>query len=167
MSDILKNLKHTYIFKEFTGAHAYNVYTKERTAFNHLRSSQQLGKTIIGYYGSFSQDETHILILEYADRGTLDEFLQALDPPSQGPEVMKLWKSLLAVQHALYYIHDIPTATSNLTHETKEFSALRGYVNPYTCIFLSIYANPAQMALRFEACQYPGRRWQYRLSLRL
>jgi len=98
-------------------------------AFKYLKTTQQLGKTIIGYYGSFSLNDTHTLMLEYADRGTLDDFLRTVEAPSTGAEIMKLWESLLKIQNALYTIHEIPTDGLEYTNETKQFSALRGWVD--------------------------------------
>jgi len=120
-------LNRTYVFKEFSGAHAKEAYDKELDAFLHLqKAGSQLGKTIIGFYGSFIYGDTPTIILEYADRGTLDEFLKDTPAPEAGEDIIRLWDGLLRLQVALNTIHNIPTGTLVMPAEDRQHSALRG-----------------------------------------
>lgn len=86
-----------------------------------------LGNTIIGFYGSFIYGESPVIILEYADRGTLDKFLQDIPSPEEGEDIIRLWEALLKLQVGVNTIHNIPTGQLLVPADSRKQSALRGY----------------------------------------
>lgn len=60
---------------------------------------------IIGFYGSFVRQQTYNIILEYADLGTLDEYMERTSPPSSAEDKMRFWERFLEVAHGLATIH--------------------------------------------------------------
>ncbi len=65
------------------------------------------GKSIIGFYGSYVQDGSYNVLLEYADRGTLEDYLQSTPPPTTGEDIFKFWSALFNIIQALHLIHNV------------------------------------------------------------
>lgn len=63
--------------------------------------------SMIGFYGSFIQDGTFNILLEYADGGTLEDYFQMAREPSSGEEILKFWQALFGIIKALDKIHDV------------------------------------------------------------
>lgn len=62
---------------------------------------------MIGFYGSFKQGETSNILLEYAGGGTLEDFLQRNDPPTDSEGIYKLWSAAFEPIKAIQHIHSI------------------------------------------------------------
>jgi serine/threonine protein kinase len=92
-------------------------------AFKALIPGGSLGKSIIGFYGSFVQDGSYNILLEFADRGTLDHYLDTTSPPTTGEDVYKLWNALFNVIKALKSIHDVERI------DLKDPPILQGYAS--------------------------------------
>jgi serine/threonine protein kinase len=83
-----------------------------------------LGKSIIGFYGSYIQDGSYNILLEYADRGTLEEYLQNTPPPTTGEDIFKFWSALFNVIQALHLIHNVQG------NDPSDPPILQGYTSP-------------------------------------
>ena len=79
---------------------------------------------MIGFYGSYRHGESCNLILEYANEGTLEDYLQKCSPPTAGPDIYKFWSGLLGLIKALEAIHYIVSGDSS--------PVLQGYVILWT-----------------------------------
>lgn len=77
---------------------------------------------IIGYYGNFVRDDTYNIILEFADRGTLDEYLKNTHEPTNISEIMFFWERFLAIMKGLAHLHGTAESDSN------EPGILLGYI---------------------------------------
>ena len=67
----------------------------------------QKNDNIIKYYGSFSQNGTFNLLLEYADGGDLLAFFKE-NPPPQTPEDTRLfWTGIFDVLKGLHAVHQL------------------------------------------------------------
>lgn len=82
-------------------------------AFKALSPGGSLGKSIIGFYGSFVQDGSYNVLLEYADRDTLEQYLDTTRPPTTGEDIYKFWSALFNVIKALKSIHDVQPTDPN------------------------------------------------------
>ena len=51
------------------------------------------------------QNGSYHIILEYAEHGTLETFIEENDPPVDGEEFIHLWRSLLDLNMGLMKIH--------------------------------------------------------------
>ncbi|KAL8932216.1 MAG: hypothetical protein Q9216_006922 [Gyalolechia sp. 2 TL-2023] len=87
---------------------ANKYFDKERTAYRKLRYHDGPHPNIIGYYGSFVQGGTSNIILEYADRGTLSEYLQQTHEPVNSTAITTFWTQFLGILHGLAHIHNTP-----------------------------------------------------------
>jgi serine/threonine protein kinase len=83
---------------------------------------------IIGYYGAFYLGEGLNIILEYANGGTLEEFMQNNNPPDQPEDVNALWEALLGLVHGLRTIHNLTLPDSGAISEDAPDGASVGYM---------------------------------------
>ncbi|RYO74951.1 hypothetical protein DL764_010633 [Monosporascus ibericus] len=60
---------------------------------------------VITYHGSFRQNGTYNLILDYADGGSLKDLLGNQEPPSTVEDIEQFWRSLFGVFNGLQSIH--------------------------------------------------------------
>lgn len=108
--------------KTYRTSDAETYFKHERTAFSRLRYNGGPHANIIGYYCSFILDGTYNIILEYADRGTLDEYMEATPAPKNVSEIMTFWDRFFAVMQGLVHIH------GTLGSDPEEQKILLGYV---------------------------------------
>jgi serine/threonine protein kinase len=83
---------------------------------------------IIGYHGAFYLGEGLNIILEYANGGTLEEFMQNKNPPDQSEDIYALWKALLGLIQGLRTIHNLSLPDSGGISENAADGASVGYM---------------------------------------
>ena len=76
-----------------------------------LRYDGKPSPFIIACYGSFIDNETYNIILEYADRGTLEDFLKSAPAPPSSQEMIEYWDRFSSVTHGLATIHGTEAST--------------------------------------------------------
>ena len=47
------------------------------------------------------------MLLEYADRGTLENYFFNVSPPTTGDDILRFWEALLEITKALCNIHSL------------------------------------------------------------
>ena len=102
-------LCNTFMLKTYTVPDAREFYTAERDAFMTLRLGGMPSPFLIGYYGSFVDKYSYNIILEYADRGSLETFMRETDAPSTARDMVMFWDRLCNIMHGLAHIHDVPS----------------------------------------------------------
>ncbi|KAL9612988.1 MAG: hypothetical protein Q9167_002465 [Letrouitia subvulpina] len=107
-----QDLRHTFVLKTYRGPDAEEQHKRERNAFMSLRHDKKPSPFIIAYHGSFVDDDTFNIILEYADRGNLEDFMKATPEPSTGEAMIEFWDRLCNITHGLALIHGFPGDTS-------------------------------------------------------
>ena len=107
---------HTYALKTYRGQDAEKYYEAEVRAFRKLVSSGKPLPNLIGFYGSYVQDGTYNVILEYADQGNLEEYFKNTAPPSRGKDIIEFWRGLFGVIRALDKIHELPPSDTGDLH---------------------------------------------------
>lgn len=113
----------TFVLKTYRTLEARKYFEAERSAFINLRYDRMPPGNIIEYYGSFVKDETYNTILEYADRGTLDQYMKCTDEPKDIGEIMTFWNCFLPIFHGLSQIHGTKGPSPNP-------DGLIGYTSP-------------------------------------
>ncbi|KAF4498672.1 serine threonine kinase [Fusarium agapanthi] len=105
----------TVVFKIYEGARAQRLYKAEAEAYSQLLRSNNEG-SITKHFASFSFEgmEKSIIVLEYAEGGSLLDFLRGTNIPFTLSEFCLLWSRLLNLFDALHALHDIcrPTQSS-------------------------------------------------------
>lgn len=100
---------HEYIIKTYDGKTwlSETSYRSELNAFETLRVNEDAGKYIVKFYGSFTQDRSHNVILEYADQGTLADYYENVESPREENDTTDFWERLFNLAKALRQIHDV------------------------------------------------------------
>lgn len=96
-------IQRSFVLKTYHNDESEYLYDNERKALTMLMNIPS--DNVITYYGSFRQQGTFNLILELADRGSLADLLDKLDPPSTTKDILCFWCSLLSTLHGLRNIH--------------------------------------------------------------
>jgi serine/threonine protein kinase len=100
--------KDTFVLKTYHKTEAQAYYYNEVEAFRRLRPPKgSSDPNIIHFYGSFIQNSTYNVILDFADRGTLEEYFQTVLPPNSGRDIEHFWASLCGILKALIHIHEV------------------------------------------------------------
>ena len=97
----------TYVLKTYSTKDAALYYKNEVHAFMKLRTRKEGDDSLIKLLGSYKQGDTYNILLEYADRGTLEDFLRDTAPPTLGEDIIFFWKRIFNVIKALQRIHAI------------------------------------------------------------
>jgi len=61
---------------------------------------------MLRFYGSYSQNNISNVILEYANKGNLEQFLRETDPPTDLQHRKILWRNILKLLAVLTYLHN-------------------------------------------------------------
>lgn len=102
---------HTYVLKTYNTPQAKRYHEAEMNGFQILdNDTSGEENNIISYYGSFAQMNAEKgmefnTIFEYAEFGTLEDFMMATDPPSTAAELNKFWERFLEITRGLVLIH--------------------------------------------------------------
>jgi hypothetical protein len=97
---------HTYVLKTYNTKEADIYYEKEVDAFKKLATKDEMDQCLIQFLGNYRQGDTYNILLEYADRGTLEDFFKKEQPPKLGRDVVTFWSRLFNVLKALSRIHE-------------------------------------------------------------
>lgn len=95
----------TYVLKTYNTKDADSYYTSEVDAFKKLATKKGVDESLIQFLGSYKQGDTYNILLEYADRGTLEDFFGKVPPPSLSEDIVMFWGRFFNVIQALVRIH--------------------------------------------------------------
>lgn len=88
-----------------------------------LRWGGKLPPYIIAYYGGFIHGNSYNIILEYADQGTLENFMRKTMSPSTIEDCLLFWDRLSNVTHGIMTIH------GHIGNTSSASQILNGYVH--------------------------------------
>jgi serine/threonine protein kinase len=91
----------TFILKRYLTKDAEDHYKREVNGYWNLKHPE----SIIGFYGSYTHGDDYNILLEFADKGSLEEYFQRETPPSRGGDLIKFWDGLFQLIKALKAIH--------------------------------------------------------------
>ncbi|CAG8948909.1 hypothetical protein HYFRA_00002035 [Hymenoscyphus fraxineus] len=118
----------TFVLKEYDCADSQMYYEKETKAFETIGSDAH----IVRYFGSFKRGNSLNVLLEYADKGTLDEFFEKQHHPTSGLKIIRFWEEMFKITRALAKLHGATVHAAN--HD------VRGWhqdVNPKNILVMS------------------------------
>ena len=93
---------HTYALKVFRESRAYDAEIK---AYRETASTGSPIDSLTRFYFSFTYRDLQCIVLEYADRGNLDQLMKAEKPPQHPSDVLALFRSLLELSQAADRVH--------------------------------------------------------------
>ena len=76
----------------------------------------------MAFYGSFKTKGTYNVLLEFADRGTLEDYFHRTRPPSSADDILMFYERFFQVNKALTRIHELKPEK-----DVKGFDILQGY----------------------------------------
>ncbi|KAG8531140.1 uncharacterized protein KY384_004498 [Bacidia gigantensis] len=97
--------RHTFALKTYRTDDARKYYETESDAFKHLRFNNRPPQNIIAFYGGFERDNMYNIILEYADGGTLEDFIARTPSPPNAEQLWVFWNQFFNVLNGLATIH--------------------------------------------------------------
>ncbi|KAI0900157.1 hypothetical protein F4806DRAFT_493151 [Annulohypoxylon nitens] len=103
--------QNTFVLKTYHNQRYYPIYENEVAALRTLKNSKS--ENVITYYGSFRQNGTCNIILEYANGGDLAEFLRKTPQP-KGDQIIQFWQSMSLCLKGLHCIHRLMNTGNNL-----------------------------------------------------
>jgi len=93
----------TFLLKRYLTKEAEGHYTQEANGFRSVRNAD----SIIRFYGSYIHGDEFNILLEFADRGSLEGYFQRETPPSHGVDIIKFWEGLFELIKGLKAIHSV------------------------------------------------------------
>ncbi|KAH8748010.1 kinase-like domain-containing protein [Hyaloscypha sp. PMI_1271] len=127
-TDMCSEPSNTYALKTYHPSERES-YKCETKAYKTLSENPKL-PLITTFYCDFEQekdpkDQTEnedekcnsYVIVEYADRGNLEEFFQKTKPPSELQDIVNFWKHFCEIAKALYSVHTITPQTGDHSEE--------------------------------------------------
>lgn len=113
------------MLKSYKTKHAKRFYDNEVQAFKRISQGRR-DESLIQFLGSYTyHDDHHSIILEYADKGTLEDYFRTVQPPKDGAAILSFWRALSRVLLALHQIHEDGEERSPVPSDDPFF---RGYM---------------------------------------
>lgn len=92
-----------YVLKRYPNKDGEGDYKAEVNGFRSVRSAG----SIIKFYGSYIHGDEFNILLEYGDRGSLEEYFKRETPPSRGLDIIKFWEAMFKLIEGLKVIHSV------------------------------------------------------------
>jgi len=91
------------VLKSYSVKDGASQYKEEVNGFRSVKQEENIRR----FYGSYIYGDHYNLLLEYPDKGTLEEYFQQETPPSRGQDIIKFWEGLFQLIKALKTIHSV------------------------------------------------------------
>jgi serine/threonine protein kinase len=92
----------TFVLKSYQAKHEA-LYSNEVNAYNKLKQPEIAGN-IVRLYGSWNQNQTYCILLEFVKGGTLAE-LFCSSHPTNSQERLSFWRNLILIIEPLARLH--------------------------------------------------------------
>jgi hypothetical protein len=103
----MPSANHTYVIKTASSPRDIGNYRREVNLFRRLTiAGQKQPPGIVSCYGSFEHRQTFYLLLEYAELGTLEEYISTTEKPSGEEELVGFWKATFRIVEGLRWVHE-------------------------------------------------------------
>lgn len=95
-------------------------HDNEIKAFRKIRRTGLDETHMVGYYCSYVHKNVHHALLEYADYGTLEDFMKRQASPQTDNEIFAFWRGILSVIDAIVRLHG-PRSNTNDGSESSDY----------------------------------------------
>jgi serine/threonine protein kinase len=99
----------TFVLKRYPNKDGEDDYKAEVNGFRSVKSTD----SIIKFYGSYIHGDEFNILLQYGDRGSLEEYFKRETPPSRGLDIIKFWEAMFKLIEGLKVIHSVREWASN------------------------------------------------------
>ncbi|KAK5700213.1 hypothetical protein LTR17_023122 [Elasticomyces elasticus] len=104
-TSVNSHLSHTYVLKAYDGAEAQKHHDAEVEAYDKIHSGGLPIENLLRYYGTYTYEGKYYVILEYADVGTLEDFLRETPKPTRGEHIIGIWRGAFGLVEAVFRVH--------------------------------------------------------------
>jgi serine/threonine protein kinase len=111
-----------YALKAYREPGGKKSHDNEINAFRKLKRTGLDNTHMIGYYCSYVHKSLHYALFEYADVGSLEDFIKDRSPPQTNDEITTFWNGMLHVIDGIVLIHD-PPSSSDSSSGSSDFTA--------------------------------------------
>lgn len=102
-----------YALKTYTGPDSQKNFKAETRAFRKLHRTGLEETHMVGFYCCYVHRGIHHAVFEFADMGTLEDYMKKRQNPSTSAEILAFWDSMLHMIEALGEIHDMDADDEN------------------------------------------------------
>ncbi|KAK4952431.1 hypothetical protein LTR10_009237 [Elasticomyces elasticus] len=99
------HLAHTYVLKVYNGPDAQKHHDAEVEAYGKIQAGGQHIDSLLRYYGTYTYEGLNHIVLEYADQGTLEDYLRSIERPTKGVDIIALWHGIFDLAQAISRVH--------------------------------------------------------------
>jgi serine/threonine protein kinase len=137
----------TFLLKRYPTKDGEHRYNKKINGFRSVRQAE----SIIKFYGSYIHGENYNILLEFADKGSLEEYFRRESPPSRGGDIINFWEGLFQLIKGLKAIHSAREYVSNSTLFAFSVDVCRGHfdVRPDNILVVSNGAETSDWLFKF------------------
>ncbi|KAL9043640.1 MAG: hypothetical protein Q9214_003179 [Letrouitia sp. 1 TL-2023] len=132
------------VIKTYMTRDAEKYFVAEHKAFKRLHRGKRWAKNIVGFYNAFQHGDHFNIVLEYANRGTLQHIIDYMSPPTKASDIHTFWSGLLDVANGLMTIHG---ATTNDTGE--EIQIMLGWHQDLTPSNIFVFHTEGEPKYKF------------------
>ena len=94
-----------YVLKSPRGNSAADYFRAERKAYSAIQQNPEHQDHFLRLFGTFTWLERQYLMFDYADGGTLENFMKRETPRRTGRDILNFWSALLETFKGLHMIH--------------------------------------------------------------
>ncbi|KAF2473094.1 kinase-like protein [Lindgomyces ingoldianus] len=154
---------HVYVLKVCSSRNQES-YLNEVEAYTLLmqqedrRGNNEIGESMVKLFGCFRQRGAFHLLLEYADRETLESFLQNVEPPRTQQDLILFWRNFGQLIKPLQRIHELRCGSK----QEKIFQGIHQDIKPAN-ILLSSRGTESKYDVIFKLADFGLLRFEPKL----
>ncbi|KAF2793632.1 kinase-like protein [Melanomma pulvis-pyrius CBS 109.77] len=134
----------TYVLKTCRERDASNHH-REVEAYRSLMNQHDVSHLIARFHGSWIQNQTYHMLLEYVSGGTLSDFEKRTKAPSTNEDIVKFWENLVELVKPVSRIHRLPRSDQ----ENKYLQGIHHDIKPAN-ILVTEPAGPSKFDVTFK-----------------
>lgn len=137
----------TFLLKRYPTKDGEHRYNQKISGFRSVRQAE----SVIKFYGSYIHGENYNILLEFADKGSLEEYFRRESPPSRGGDIIKFWEALFQLIKGLKAIHSAREYVSSSMLLALSADVCRGHfdVRPDNILVVSNGAETSDWLFKF------------------
>lgn len=104
----------TFVLKRYATKSSKHQYKDEVNGFRSVKQED----SITNFYGSYIQGDFCYVLLQFPDKGSLEDYFQNEAPPSRGVDIVKFWGRMFQLIRGLKTIHSVRGCVASFSPPT-------------------------------------------------
>lgn len=104
----------TFELKRYPLPDGESLYREEVNGFRSVKQEDSIRR----FYGSFIHGDHFNLLLQFPDKGSLEEYFRKETPPSRGQDIISFWEGLFQLIKGLKTIHSVRGSHQNINPDS-------------------------------------------------